>query len=789
MKSRKSRRRRLAAMIGLVAPLVLTSACVRDDPFQTENDTSGGGIADPGGTQSAGSGGTPGSGGQGPTDSGGRATAGSSPSGGLGGLPGGATGGALLGGAGAGPEGETGGSTCSDGCDESCGEETCAQCTPSAADCGLDGASPRTCNDGGKWESGPACSANSVGCAQGRCRCAAGWSGPTCATCVVHVVSFPNNDDNDKQGTSWQDAFDELSDALDRAEVRHQQTGLRCQVWLQEGTYRLEALGDTFRMRSGVDIYGGFEGDEGELGERDWEQHPTTLSGDVSGNDSTSEWGVSSRNENAYHVLIGADDARLDGVTVRGGHAAGTPTNQTHAGGGMINDGVSPTIQNVVFFDNYAAEFGGGMYNTSGAAPRVEDCRFETNGAGLVDLSAGLPTRGGGMCNDEGASPTIVSTRFEKNETSRDGGGIANLMGTKPLIQGCVFRENAAQSGGGIFNENSEPRIEASTFNSNFSYMGGGIFNNNEDLPELVPQISDCKFVLNHATTPGGGGIANSSSSPHILDCVFEENGVAAGGAIWNNNAHPTIARSTFHNNNGSLGGAIHNYYSNPVISQSTFTENTAQTGGAIHNESSNPEISGSIFLQNDVGWAQGWGGAILNYESSPIIVSSLFALNTAYLGGALYNEEFSFPSLINCTATKNLAEYYFSGSALHARWDSRPRLLNTILWDNGAQPLFADDGSGYEARHCLLDASSEEITESEGLLIVDEAGFVDAGTLDFRLLSSSPAVDAGSVTHLPPDSSDLDQDGETTEPIPYDLDGQERILGQSVDLGAFERK
>ena len=63
------------------------------------------------------------------------------------------------------------------------------------------------------------------------------------------------------------------------------------------------------------------------------------------------------------------------------------------------------------------------------------------------------------------------------------------------------------------------------------------------------------------------------------------------------------------------------------------------------------------------------------------------------------------------------------------------------------------------------------------------------AGTADdnLRLSGGSPASDAGSNGLLPADTADLDGDGDTTEPLPYDLDGSPRIVNSAVDMGAYE--
>jgi hypothetical protein len=85
---------------------------------------------------------------------------------------------------------------------------------------------------------------------------------------------------------------------------------------------------------------------------------------------------------------------------------------------------------------------------------------------------------------------------------------------------------------------------------------------------------------------------------------------------------------------------------------------------------------------------------------------------------------------------------------------------------------------------------------------------FIDAdgpdnipGTPDdnLRLLPDSPCFDAADNTAVPADTTDLDGDGDTIEPIPFDLDGNPRFADDPntpdtgngtapiVDMGAYE--
>jgi hypothetical protein len=63
----------------------------------------------------------------------------------------------------------------------------------------------------------------------------------------------------------------------------------------------------------------------------------------------------------------------------------------------------------------------------------------------------------------------------------------------------------------------------------------------------------------------------------------------------------------------------------------------------------------------------------------------------------------------------------------------------------------------------------------------------------DYRLADGSPCMEAGDNSALPADAGDLDKDGNTTEPIPLDLDGVIRVYDgdtngtATVDMGPYE--
>ena len=141
---------------------------------------------------------------------------------------------------------------------------------------------------------------------------------PISADAVVYV-----DVDNGKgpwDGNSWTTAYRTVQEGLGEAQESLGGAAKKGEeVWVAEGTYTPTSTTDrsvSIELRPGVALYGGFEGDETELGQRDWQRFVTTLSGDVGVQDVSTD--------NSYHVVVGADDALIDGFTVTGGYADGT---------------------------------------------------------------------------------------------------------------------------------------------------------------------------------------------------------------------------------------------------------------------------------------------------------------------------------------------------------------------------------------------------------------------------------------------------------------------------------
>jgi parallel beta-helix repeat protein len=627
-------------------------------------------------------------------------------------------------------------------------------------------------------------------------------------------------------GTSWGTAYKYLQDAL------YKPPSGGDQIWVAEGIYKPDEGGGktpgdrtaTFQLVNGVAIYGGYAGaGEPDPNQRDVELYETILSGDLLGNDGPD---FANNAENSYHVVTGSGTDTtpvMDGFTITGGNANGSYNffgggmynyysspavtnctfsgNSADGGGGMCNESSYPMLTNCTFSGN-SADGGGGMCNFN-SSPTVTDCNFSGNSA---DFS------GGGLCN-YWSDPTVTNCTFSGNSAEWDGGGMDNYE-SYPMVTNCIFTGNSAYySGGGMDNYGSDPTVTNCTFTENSAnWAGGGMSNSNSD-----PNVTNCTFIGNSAYYSGGGMDNFDNSNPTLTDCTFTGNRTTnnRGGGINNNNSSPTVTNCTFTDNRaGFNGGGMCG--GNPIVTNCTFIGNSSVRDGGGMGESGGP-ITNCTFRGNWGGddggamkhcsgpiigcvitgnWSSDCGGGL--YKCSSSLTNCIISGNNTNSGGGIYNHfEECCSSFTNCIISGNNAN---TGGGMY-NYYSYPTVANCIFWvnsDSGGMDESAQIHGGPPA----VDYSC--IQGWTGALggtgnIDDDPLFVGPGVGDLRLLPTSPCIDAGCNPAVTADTPDLDGDGNTTEPIPWDLNGNPRFVDQAdvpdtgygtapiVDMGAYE--
>ncbi|MHC4086734.1 MAG: right-handed parallel beta-helix repeat-containing protein, partial [Planctomycetota bacterium] len=522
-------------------------------------------------------------------------------------------------------------------------------------------------------------------------------------------------------------------------------------------------------------------------------------------------------------------------------------------GGGMMNYSYSdPNVLNCTFSGNSAGSDGGGIYNLTHCAPTLTNCILwsntaaaygQTNG-GIVtysDIQGGwggtgnidedplfvnadnndLRLRACSPCVDAGnnaaASPDVND--LAGNDRFVDDVGIVDTgLGTAPIVDMGAYERQFSTPTQLVHNITQDVNycsiqlaiddandfekivVKPGIYYETIDFKGKAITLSNSDPndPNIVAATiidgtgyyhviqcvsgEDTNTTLDGFTLTGGnadgGGMLCSYSSPTVINCTFISNSATYGGGMYNYISHPTVTNCTFIGNSvTSGGGGMCNYKSHPTVTNCTFTGNSADGGGGMYNDRGNP-----------------------------IVTNCTFSNNSARYGGGMYNNETqgaTIPTVTNCTFSRNSASNRGGGMCnFHLGTTFGPEVTNCILWGN-----IPDQICNYHFLGDICTYYGATVTYSDVQGGWSGTGNIDANPLfvnayinDLRLRACSPCVDAGDNNSVPLDTVDLDGDGNTFEPIPFDLAGNPRFADDNgiddtalgsppiVDMGAYER-
>jgi hypothetical protein len=271
-------------------------------------------------------------------------------------------------------------------------------------------------------------------------------------------------------GTTWETAYLNLTDALDRAALASFDPNL-IDIFVADGVYKPGTdAGDSFDVPDGIEVYGGYAGyGASNANERNWKKYETILSGFIA----LVPDGLGGYYETRNNIVVTMDGngAVLNGFTVEKAEVKG-----------IDGSGVSSTAANCIVKNNVQM----GIYCLNGNLT-VQWCEIKDNGEQGIQ--------------HEGINKflTIENCKIHNNE--RD--GIKTISSSSLILNSLIYQNGLEISpyhyyGINLDNPYSSPVIRNNTIVQN---VNEGIRRSGGSLPDIV----NCIVYYNGGNSPLAG--------------------------------------------------------------------------------------------------------------------------------------------------------------------------------------------------------------------------------------------------------------------------------------------
>lgn len=357
-------------------------------------------------------------------------------------------------------------------------------------------------------------------------------------------------------GSSWSKGVT-LQKALELSSKDDKNT-----IVVAQGTYKADDqnVDESFNLKSGVKIYGGFVATSGkDIDKSTRDLTKSILEGELG------------QGKKTKVILKGTklnSDTLLDGFTIQN---AENSIIKGYGGAFQLTNSDKVTLSNLTFKNNK-----------------------------IISTYAGKSVFGGAI-GIEGAEPKIINCTFENNSAV----SLANDMGTVTSLSagGAIYARKFSEPG---MTHKVEFEIINSKFVSNTADEGGAI--GFEDTT-AASYIKNSIFVSNSAKQKNGGAIY-ASSDFKIANSNFVNNSVLdgkQGGAIYHNSGFLTLYHSILWNN--KAGTELDNIYLNStifprsnIINENSFDSSNAYLIKNLKNKLGNKTLGANAFNIKDDG-------------------------------------------------------------------------------------------------------------------------------------------------------------------------------------------
>jgi len=293
---------------------------------------------------------------------------------------------------------------------------------------------------------------------------------------------------------------------------------------------------------------------------------------------------------------------------------------------------------------------------------------------------------------------------------------------------------------------------------------------------DSVASVGGITLVNGYTVDDGGGARIDSNYLTFTNNIVSnnESNGSTNGGGglylsigSWTDRAplNTVFSDNVISGNIAKKGGGVFILDGNTIFENNTIENNSGNSGGGIYVIHNNIEIINNVFTGNT-----GYGSGLYLKSYKADLVNNLVVSNN---GTGVYFDSKSHGGEINLsnnTITDDI-------NLILNSTGSSATLVNNILYNS---TVIDDDKNGDSffstvilSNNSIATISTKQTIDIESNNVVgQEPLFVDAANSDYRLSSDSPLIDQGAAT-----------DNVTST----DLDGNTRIVGSAIDIGAYE--
>ncbi|MEM6428934.1 MAG: choice-of-anchor Q domain-containing protein [Deinococcota bacterium] len=413
-------------------------------------------------------------------------------------------------------------------------------------------------------------------------------------------------------------------------------------------------------------------------------------------------------------------------------------TNLDDAGPGSLRDVMAAAADGATI--TFQAGLSGTINTASTLTIALNNLTIDATGATIAVDGQGTH----GVFNHTGNDTlTLINMTVQNgNNVGGFGGGIFGNRNVT-LINSTVSGNTAGINGGGIYSTRATTLTNSTVTNNRapgVSGNGGGVYSGRE-------------LTLTNSTVSGntagndGGGIFSARTTT-LTNSMVTNNTAVDGGGIYSSR-ELTLTNSTVSGNSaGDDGGGIYGAR-NVTLTDSVVVNNTAvDIGGGIAKIGNGPvTITNSLIAGNRAG---GNGGGVRAFRAI-IVNNGTITGNRGGDGGGLY-------SVNNATTLNNSLVLGNDAPA-----NPQIRFAAGLNVNNSAYGFGVGESSG---------DSFVGLTVADVFVNPEPAASAPTTAGDYRLVNGSPALNSGD------DSLVI---GTT------DLDGNDRIQGPAVDIGAYE--